>query len=160
MYANRKPKVETRTRTSVQIDFSECEIMTEQHHKEECDILNIVRKYEKLGIDPSMMMFTESDCMDITDAPSYLEAQNQIAEANSLFEGMPARIRAQFQNSPHYFLEFMQDSKNIDEIEKIGLNADHLKKATESPVSDLKKEAVPNTKKTNKNEQTKVQEGE
>lgn len=158
MYANRKPKVETRKRTAVKIDFSECEVITEQHHKDECDILNIVRKYEKLDI--PFPELTEADFGDILDAPTYLDMQNQIAEANSLFDGLPSRIRARFDNSPNMFLEFMSDSKNYDEIEKMGLNVQHLQKPVESPTGDAKKEAVPNIKKTNKNENTKVQEGE
>lgn len=160
MYANRKPKVETRKRTAVKIDFSECELLTEQHYKQECDITNIVRKYEKLGITPEMMLFNESETMDIIDAPSYLEAMNQIAEANNLFDGLPARIRQRFHNSPENFLEFMGDSKNIDEIEKIGLNAQHLIKAVKTSVSDEATDPVPNNKKTNKNQQKEVQDGQ
>ncbi|AXL15018.1 internal scaffolding protein [Microviridae sp.] len=151
---------DTRKRNPVGIDFTDCEPLTEQHHKEECDILNIVKKYDKLQIDLSQFMFDESDCMDITDAPTYLEAMNQVSEANSLFDGLPARIRARFANSPNHFLEFMQDDRNIDEIEKMGLNAKHLKKAPKTSPEGNSADPVPPIKKTNKTQPQAQQDGE
>ncbi|AXL15577.1 internal scaffolding protein [Microviridae sp.] len=158
MFANREPKIETRKRTAVQIDFSECEGLTEQHHKDECDIKNIVRKYEKIGIGAEMFMYGENDCMDLTDAPTYLEYQQKLADANSLFESLPARVRARCENSPAQFLEFMQDDRNIDEIEKMGFDASYLRKPIESPSGDKKSDPVPQDKKTNKTQSDKTGE--
>ncbi|AXL14580.1 internal scaffolding protein [Microviridae sp.] len=155
MYANRNPKVETRQRTPVRIDFSECEVLTEQHHKEECDIINIVKKYDKLGMD--FEMFTAENCMDITDAPTYLEMQNKIAQANHIFEELPARLRLEFQNSTQNFLEFMSNPENSSRIEELGLSAAHLKKATESPQSDEKTKPVGKDKKSDKSSESKAQ---
>ncbi|AXL15014.1 internal scaffolding protein [Microviridae sp.] len=151
MYANRNPKVETRKRTPVQIDFSECEVLTEQHHKEECDIINIVKKYDKLGLD--FEMFTAENCMDITDAPTYLEMQNKIAQANQTFEALPARIRAEFDNSTQNFLEAISDPENASKLEEIGLDASHLKKAVQSSPRDDKKDPVGKDKKSDKIQQ-------
>ncbi|AXL14572.1 internal scaffolding protein [Microviridae sp.] len=147
MFQNRDSKVKTRERKKVEICFKNEQILTEQCHKEECDIKNIVNKYREAGISPEMMMFNESDCMDITNAPSYLEAQNEIAKANQLFDSLPANIRKRMDHDPTVFLDFIQDENNIEDIEKMGLTTAHLKKPSNEPQGDKKSNPVPKAKK-------------
>ena len=99
--------------------------MTEQAHKEECDIHNIMGKYEREGILSHVSKY-KGTYSDMVDAPDFQEMQNTIAEAKSMFETVPSRIREQFQNDPGQFLQFMQDEKNVDAIEEMGLDARHL----------------------------------
>jgi len=58
--------------------------------------------------------------MDIP-AIDYHEALNIVADAESMFEELPSTIRAQFENDPHKFLEFVQDPNNLDEMRELGL---------------------------------------
>ena len=51
----------------------------------------------------------------------YADALNVIANANTMFEELPATIRKKFENDPAKFLEFVQDPKNQEEMEKLGL---------------------------------------
>ncbi|AXL15227.1 internal scaffolding protein [Microviridae sp.] len=138
MRANREPKVETRQRTPVRINFENEPVLTEQHHKQECDLKCIMRKYDAMGVDIRMFEANENDYMDIIGAPDYLEAMNQIAEANSLFDSLPARIRQSFGNRPTEFIEFMQNPENKTKITELGLNASHLPDFTESPTTNEK----------------------
>ena len=62
----------------------------------------------------------------MAQAPEFQEAQNIIAEAKSMFETVPSRIRSDFKNDPELFIAFMQNPKNREAIEDYGLDASHL----------------------------------
>ena len=46
----------------------------------------------------------------------FQEAQNQIANANSMFEQLPSAVRNQFANSPEKFFEFVNDPDNSEQL--------------------------------------------
>lgn len=92
---------------------------TKQSHKDECDINNILARYKKTGV----INFTnrhEPQYADVTGA-DYQEAQFIVARAKGLFAAMPAHLRARFDNEPGKFLAFVQDEKNREEAESLGL---------------------------------------
>lgn len=93
---------------------------TEQSHKHECDIRNIVRRYAKMG-QPLTAMPDPSTYQDLTSRPDYLQANIIVAKANQAFAELPSRVRARFQNDPSVFMEFMSDPSNADEGVKLGL---------------------------------------
>ena len=64
--------------------------LTEQSFKDECDINNIVKQYERTGLMPHQRP-NQPVFADISDAPSFLEAQNVVAAANEAFAAIPAR---------------------------------------------------------------------
>lgn len=105
--------------------------LTEQHHKKDCDIHHIMKRFEETGILNHVAQY-EGQYANFLDAPNYQEAQNLIAEANSMFETVPAKIRAKFANDPGQYVSFMTDPANIAEIEALGLDAEHLKPLAES----------------------------
>jgi len=67
----------------------------EQCHKDECDI-NLT------GLDYQTML-------------------NTVANANSMFEGLPSEIRNQFANDPAKFISFMDDENNNEQMYEMGL---------------------------------------
>lgn len=109
----------------VSIEFDHELDMCEQAHKDECDMHVILRKQKKTGILNHTNQYAGT-YGDFSSAPEYQEAQNLIADAASMFETVPAFIRAQFNNDAMQFVEFMQNNKNIEDIEAMGLDSSHL----------------------------------
>ena len=101
------------------------ESMTEQAHKDEVNIQRIMKRYEKTGLIEHVNQH-QGTYVDYTNAPDYHTAMTLIANANSVFESVPARIRAEFGNDPAQFLEFMQNPDNFEKIEEYGFDTSHL----------------------------------
>ena len=98
---------------------------TEKAHAEDVNIHNILKRFERTGVVEHINRF-QGTYADYIDAPSYQEAMQQIAEAKTMFESVPARIRADFGNDPAAFIAFMQDPNQREAIEAYGLDASHL----------------------------------
>ena len=109
--------------------------LTEQHHSESCDVNNILATYLKTGIIPPID--PNAKYGDLSDF-DYQSMQNQIANANSLFEQLPENVRYRFGNEPYRFLNFVQDEKNYDELVEMGL-------ANNVPSASPEDEAIPVT---------------
>ena len=110
--------------------------ITEQHHSESCDVNTILATYMKTGtlppIDPNAQYGDLSEF-------DYQTMQNQIANANSLFEQLPDNVKHKFGNEPYRFLNFVQDEKNYDELVEMGLANNPLSASPEDealPVTD------------------------
>lgn len=116
---------------------------TEQAHATDSDINVIMLRYQKTGVLPQgnggTLVFG-----DLSDVPTYLEAQIILANANESFAQLPANVRERFMNDPSKFLAFMEDDSNYDEAVKLGLvvkpvqpaaetRAEPVAKATETP---------------------------
>lgn len=109
--------------------------MTKQAFAAECDINNIMKRFEKDGILNHFNTF-RGDYGDFTNCPDYHEAQNKIILADSMFLTLPAKVRDRFQNNPGAFLEFVSDPKNKDEMKSLGLLRDLPPPAPASPAPD------------------------
>lgn len=96
------------------------ERITEQEHKDECDINNILKKYQTSGLLDHVNTYQGNyqDCIDVGD---YFEAQQKISYAQEMFASLPSQIRDRFSNEPANFLEFVQNEDNKDEMIKLGL---------------------------------------
>ena len=121
-----KPK-----RVTVQCDDG----LTEQHHTDECDVNKILATYMKTGILPPVD--PNAQYGDLSDF-DYQSMQNQIANANSLFEQLPDNVKNKFGNEPYRFLNFVQDENNYDELVEMGL-------ANNIPTTSPEDEALPVT---------------
>lgn len=111
--------------------------MTEQAHKDDCDIQKILKKYAQTGV------ITHNNAVQGTyqDFPSGMDfqsAQNIIAEGKSLFETVPARIRADFDNDPAKFLEFTQNPDNRDAMDAYGFLTERKSEPTLTPTVSSK----------------------
>ena len=94
--------------------------LAKQSFAKECDINQIMRKFEKDGVLLHANEY-QGQYGDFAQHPEYHEAQNLIADANSMFETIPSQIRAQFGNSPEKFLAFAQNKDNQKALDKMGL---------------------------------------
>jgi phage internal scaffolding protein len=91
----------------------------QQHHKDECDINVIVKRFGITGKMPVNQ--SEARYGDFTAAEDYHTALNRIIEAEDDFMALPAEIRTQFDNNPANLIGFLNDPANKSEAEKLGL---------------------------------------
>jgi phage internal scaffolding protein len=93
--------------------------LAQQHHKDECDINNILRQFNITGLLPESPLSPRYG--DFTGIGDYHTALNRVIAAQDEFEALPAQIRARFDNDPAQLIEFLQNSDNRPEAEKLGL---------------------------------------
>ena len=106
-------------RPSVGIEFVEPS-MAEQHFKEECDINNIVQRYQETGVLPQGNR--EPLFGDFAEYPQDLQSsQAYFDKAGEAFMQLPATLRKEFDNSPVKLLEFLHDERNRDRAVSLGL---------------------------------------
>jgi len=94
--------------------------MTEKHHAKACDINNLLATYRKTGLCTHVNTH-QGDYSDISNVPTYHEALQQIQAADNAFKTLTAEIRAQFENDPANFLNFVNDPNNREEMGQMGL---------------------------------------
>jgi len=93
--------------------------VTEQNHKKECDVNEIIRKYDKTGLISHVSRF-EARFGDLTGV-DFKVAMDLITGAQSSFNALPAEIRKRFENNPEKLLSFMESPENRSEAIKLGL---------------------------------------
>lgn len=128
--------INTRERRRVAYSFKNVESMTEQCHKDEVKIQNVMGKARKQGILTHVNQHAGT-YMDYTDAPGFYEAQNILADAKSLFETVPSYIRKEFDNDAGRFLDFMQNPNNREAISEMGLDTSHLPNSSQTNETPL-----------------------
>ena len=95
------------------------ESLTEQHHKDDCDIHTILRRFVATGVLP--VLDSSPVYGDFSNVQSYQEAQNLIARINEYFKSLPSRFRERFGNDISKFIDFVNDPSNRKECQELGL---------------------------------------
>lgn len=120
------------------IDFTDSPSMTKQSFKAECDINNILVKYQKTGVFDHVQKY-EGQYFDATET-DYHEAMNTVANADSMFNELPSRAREYFSNDPANFLKFFDENgeNSTDILYDLGLavgtrNGDELPPGVDVP---------------------------
>jgi len=109
---------------------------TQQSFRDECDINNILRKFNVTGQLPLGSVQPQyGDFSGITD---YQSALNAVMAAQDSFLALPAKVRARFDNDPALFVDFASDEANKDELKALGL----LRQETAQAVVSLPSEPV------------------
>lgn len=122
-----------------------CPSLTEQHHKKDCDINTIMAFYKKYATLPDGVCSSRRPMYgDFSDTLDYYEAQNFVLAAKSQFDQLPADIRSRFDNDPGKLLAFLDDPKNADEAEKLGLIVRDHKMEVEKTVETVTAEGGEN----------------
>ena len=96
------------------------ESLTKQMHKDECDVNQILRKFEKTGIVAHRNKF-EGRYEDVSQGLDLQAALQVITEAQEMFMELPATVRREFENDPGKFLAFVQDPENAERMYELGL---------------------------------------
>lgn len=109
-----------RNRKRVAILFNEPS-QTHQSFKDECDINNVMAKFEKTGT-VEHIRENAGVYADLTEMPQdYHEALEQVRESQKAFDALPAKVRAYFNNDPGEFLDFASDKDAIKLMRDHGL---------------------------------------
>lgn len=103
----------------VQVQFTEPS-MVKRAFKDECDINNIMARYQKTGLLEHVQTH-QGRYGDFSDLPDYQTALNTVIQAEEAFGSLPSSIRKRFGNDPSEFLAFVQDAENREEMQRLGL---------------------------------------
>ena len=95
------------------------ESLTQQHFKEECEVINIIKKHDRNGIIEHVQR-GQARYGDFSEVQDYREALDLIRDAQAEFMSVPSDIRKKFDNDPGKFYEFVSDPENKDELIKMG----------------------------------------
>jgi len=93
--------------------------LTKQSFTDECDINNIMRKYQKTGAIEHVNKHEASYGFATSD--TFQESLEIVAKAKNMFEELPSSIRTKFENDPSKFLDFVQNPENLTEMRELGL---------------------------------------
>lgn len=108
-------------RRKVVVDCSEDEILTEQSHKDEVNINNIVKRHGVDLIAKTAALQTAEYQMDDITGNDFQEAMLKVTKAQQTFESMPSALRKKFDNNPAQFMDFVQNPDNQDSLVEMGL---------------------------------------
>jgi phage internal scaffolding protein len=96
------------------------ESLTQQEFANECDVNLIVGKWAQTGVLPNANA-TVGDYLDLSDVPTFHEAQNVFVRANEMFMALPADVRVEFGNDPAKFLAAVHDEKQHKRLYELGV---------------------------------------
>jgi len=108
--------------------------LTKQSFRDECDINNILRKFNVTGQLP--VGSVQPQYGDFSGVTDYQSALNAVMAAQDSFLALPAKIRSRFQNDPALFVEFASDEANKDELKALGLLRQETAQAVVSSPSE------------------------
>jgi phage internal scaffolding protein len=93
---------------------------TEQSHKSEVDINNIVKRAGAGELIAKVNALQEWKYDDVTNN-DFQEAMNAIIRARDAFSSVPSAIRKEFDNDPAKFMDFVRNPENKDRLVEMGL---------------------------------------
>lgn len=115
--------------------------MTRQEFADECDLNQIMKRYEGQDIGAIMRRDTPPVYIDFEGVPDnlmdYLQMQK---DAENAFMTLPAVVRKEFDNNPLEFVAFATDPENLDQMRTWGLAPP---KAVEAPQAAPTQSAAP-----------------
>jgi phage internal scaffolding protein len=96
------------------------ETRTKQSFKAECDINNLLKKYQKTGMIDHVNKY-KGQYGDLSNPVDYQTALNVIIAAQASFDSLPSSVRKRFGNDPGEFVQFVSDPKNKEALYDLGL---------------------------------------
>ena len=119
---------------------------TQQQHKEECDVNQIIAKYKKTGLITHLNK-NPGAYSDLTDIPSYTEALQTIITASDAFNALPSDFRYELHNDPQELINFLKNPANDERAIKLGLKVKPPKQdTTQQEILQTLKETQKQTK--------------
>lgn len=94
--------------------------MTKQEFRDECNVNNILDKYQRTGIITHLKQ-NKGAYDDFTQHGSYQESLNNVIEAENAFMALPSSIRKKFNNDPGAFCEYVANPENHSDLVEMGL---------------------------------------
>ncbi len=94
--------------------------MVKQSFKDETDINKIMARFIKTGAVEHGNKFTGD--YGFATSETYHESMNLVSKADSVFAGLPAELRARFDNDPGTFFDYVQNPQNYEEMADLGFS--------------------------------------
>ncbi len=94
--------------------------LTQQNFRDETDVNNILAKYKKTGLIDHINKYG-GQYADMPAEGDFHEAMTLVANAQSMFAELPAFIRAEFENDPARFLDFVDNPATREAAIEMGL---------------------------------------
>lgn len=98
--------------------------LTKQSFKDECDVNMIMKKFKKICGADYLSVFQSlqgGSFADFSNVKTLQEAMALMDDVCKVFEALPAKVRAFFENSPEAFASFVNDPSNDAKGVEIGL---------------------------------------
>lgn len=109
--------------------------LTQQHFKEECEVINIIKKHDRNGIIEHVQR-GQARYGDFSEVHDYREALDLVRNAKEEFMAIPSDIRKKFDNDPGKFYEFVSNPDNKEVLEKMGFIEPPKASADQSSAAD------------------------
>lgn len=106
-----------RRRVSISIPLKERR--TKSSFKAECDINNILRKFQKTGAIEHMNKHEPE--YGFATSLTFIEAMQTVDQAKQMFADLPSSLRKKFNYKPEAYLDFVQNPENLPEMAELGL---------------------------------------
>lgn len=110
-----------RDNPAILLDCSDLPSLTRQEFADECDVNNLMARFEASGILPSNMNTAEPRYLDVSNVPDLPTALGMLADATDAFMALPATVRRDFDNDPVKFIQFAENPDNIEKMRGWGL---------------------------------------
>lgn len=120
---------------------------TQQQFKDECDINQIMAKYQKTGA--LTHVAANAPHYGFADSIDFNAAMQTITRAEQMFADLPSSLRKRFGHDPAAYLDFVSDEANRPEMAELGLLSDEAVEQmydadnAPEPVSDPPPEPLP-----------------
>jgi len=106
------------------------EPLVKQSMKAECDINNILAKFQKTGSLTHAKDYGGQ--YGEVESVTFHDAMNIVKDTQNMFDALPSTLRNKFNHSPGQFLDFVQNPENLPEMHEMGLTS-----SSYQPVADL-----------------------
>ena len=110
--------------------------LTRQEFAEEADINNLMARYERTGVISHQSPKTPR-YVDWSEMPDLHSALQILADAETAFMSLPAKVRAEFENDVSQFVKYAEDPENLEQMRSWG-----LAKPAEPPPEPMRVEVV------------------
>jgi phage internal scaffolding protein len=97
------------------------ESLTQQHFKQEVDLKNIIKKYDRTGLIQNVRKGQAMYGDFTASVNEYADALNLVIAAQENFAQLPSEIREAFGNDPGRYLEEVGDPANNEKMYELGL---------------------------------------
>jgi phage internal scaffolding protein len=162
---NKKSKVETSITQTFRTAYdphkkyvfkTSGESLTQQHFKEECDVINIIKRHDRNGIIEHVQR-GQARYGDFSEVADYREALDLVRDAQDEFMTIPSDIRKKFDNDPGKFYEFVSNPDNKEELKTMGfIETPNVGKPSSVPTKALSEAGEPSTAQEAQKEPTQL----
>ena len=162
---NKKSKVETTITQTFRTAYephkkyvfkTSGESLTQQHFKEECDVINIIKRHDRNGIIEHVQR-GQARYGDFSEVADYREALDLVRDAQDEFMTIPSDIRKKFDNDPGKFYEFVSNPDNKEELKQMGfIETPDVGKPSSVPTKALSEAGEPSTAQEAQKEPTQL----